>query len=119
MFLPGKPLPTPQEYNEATMIELGPGDADEAEQARLIRERLTASLLASTSGAVNMAAAFAAAPPPPASGGKGRGRGKGCAPPPRPQLLLAPLLVLSLSARGVAAAWLVAGGRVRLAPNLS
>lgn len=54
-------LPPPlQEYKEAIEIS-APADAEEAEHNRLIRERLTAGLLASTSGG--------------GRGGKGRGRG--------------------------------------------
>lgn len=52
----------PQEYKEAVVIS-APADPEEAEHNRLIRERLTAGLLASTSGA----------------GKGGKGRGKGCA----------------------------------------
>lgn len=50
----------PQEYKEAIVIS-APADAEEAEHNRFIRERLTAGLLASTSGGGN--------------GGKGRGKG--------------------------------------------
>lgn len=74
------PHPLLQDFNEATMVEIGPGTVnDEAEQSRLIRERLTASLLASTSGAAPaVLPQLPYLPPAPASGGRSRGRGKGC-----------------------------------------
>ncbi|KAL4452000.1 hypothetical protein ABPG75_007662 [Micractinium tetrahymenae] len=50
-----------EEYKEAIEIS-APADAEEAEHNRLIRERLTAGLLASTSGG---------------KGGRGRGKGRG------------------------------------------
>ncbi|KAL4424496.1 hypothetical protein ABPG77_006805 [Micractinium sp. CCAP 211/92] len=51
-----------EEYKEAIVIS-APADAEEAEHNRFIRERLTAGLLASTSGG--------------GKGGKGRGKGRG------------------------------------------
>lgn len=75
---PIKPPPAWQEYNEATMVELGPTgvDLDEAEQSRMIREQLTGKLLASSG--LPMGAALPPLPILPAGGSKGKGgRGRG------------------------------------------
>jgi hypothetical protein len=76
-----------QEYNEAVMITVEPAaaDAEEADHNRMIRERLTASLLASTSGGgvfgggAGYGGGAAATPSGSGKASGGRGRGRGCA----------------------------------------
>ncbi len=73
-------LPALQDYNEATMVELGPSgvDLDEAEQNRFIREQLTGKLLASSGLPMPVGAALPPLPVVPAGGKGGKGgRGRG------------------------------------------